>query len=190
MTTDEGRGASADDNGGPSADGDDTSDDTSDRGGWRPLHPRVRLVWWLGGLLGDLVLITMLAAVVAVLDANTSAPLPGLWYGVPIALALAAVPLRGWYAAAAYRAWRYRFGADHLELRHGVFWRRTSSMPYHRVQQVDEGRGPLERWLGMATLQLRSAAATTDASIPGLDAAEVESLRELLMQRAGRDDGA
>jgi uncharacterized protein len=107
-----------------------------------------------------------------------------------VAVALVVVPVRGWYVTVAYRAWQYRFGADHLELRHGVCWRRTSSMPYHRVQQVDEGQGPLERWLGMATLQLRSAAATTDAAIPGIDAAEVEPLRELLMQRAGRDDGA
>jgi hypothetical protein len=63
-------------------------------------------------------------------------------------------------------------------------------MPYHRLQQVDEGQGPLERWLGMATVKLRSAAATTDATIPGIAAADVDELRRLLMQRAGRDDGA
>lgn len=147
-------------------------------------------MWWLGGMLGDLVLVVLVAVGIAVLDASTSSPRPGIAYLAPVVVAVIAVPVRGWYVQVAYRRWRYRFGTDHLELRHGVFWRRTSSMPYHRLQQVDEGQGPLERWLGMTTLQLRSAAATTDAAIPGIDADEVDSLRELLMQRAGRDDGA
>ena len=57
------------------------------------------------------------------------------------------------------------------------------------LQEVDVGQGPLERWFGMASVRLRSAAATTDASIPGLPQSDVEGLRRLLMQRAGRDDG-
>ena len=157
---------------------------------WRRLHPKVRIVWWFGSMLTDLVLIAVVSVGALVLDANTSASLPDGWYAVPVAAVVAAGPLRALYVSAAYGAWRYRFDVDHLELRHGVFWRRTSSMPYHRLQQVDEGQGPLERWLGMATVKLRSAAATTDATIPGIAADDVDELRRLLMQRSGRDDGA
>jgi membrane protein YdbS with pleckstrin-like domain len=155
----------------------------------RSLHPRVRLVWWIGSLGSDLVAITVLSVLTLILAANTEITLPDWWVMVPVGLAVLSVAVRTWYVNAAYRVWRYRFGAESLEIRYGVFWKRTSSMPYHRLQQVDVGQGPLERWLGMSTVQLRSAAATTDATIPGIADEEVGEIRTRLMQRAGRDDG-
>ena len=156
----------------------------------RRLHPKVRVAWWIGGVASDLVLITLLTIGAVAIDANTDASVPA---GLPwsaIGLVAASLAVRTWYVGAAYRAWRYRLTAEGIELHHGVFWKQASAMPYHRLQQVDVGQGPLERWFGMSSVQLRSAAATTDASIPGLSQAEVEDLRRLLMQRAGRDDGA
>jgi uncharacterized protein len=163
---------------------------TSLREGSRSLHPRIKVVWLIGSITRDLVTIAVFSLGAALLDANTDLTLPGWWFVVPVGLFIVLVPLRTWYVGAAYRAWRYRFGDDGLELRRGVFWTHVSSMPYHRLQQVDVGQGPLERWLGMVSVQLRSAAATTDAVIPGIANDEVDELRRLLMQRAGRNDGA
>ena len=47
-------------------------------------------------------------------------------------------------------------------------FRRTVIVPYGRMQLVDVTTGPVDRWLGIAAVQLHTAAATTDASIPGL----------------------
>lgn len=155
----------------------------------RRLHPKIRVVWWIGGVVSDLVVIGLLTAGAIVIDSNTDTSLPT---GVPwttAALVVLSLLGRTWYARAAYRSWRYRLTAEGVELHHGVFWKRVSAMPYHRLQQVDVGQGPLERWLGMSSVQLRSAAATTDATIPGISQAEVDDVRRLLMQRAGRDDG-
>ena len=148
------------------------------------------MAWWIGWVASDLVLITLLTIGAAAIQANTDASVPtGLPWSA-IGLVVVSVGVRTWYVGAAYRAWRYRLTAEGIELHHGVFWKQASAMPYHRLQQVDVGQGPLERWFGMSSVQLRSAAATTDASIPGLSQADVEDLRRLLMQRAGRDDGA
>ncbi len=156
----------------------------------RQLHPNVRVVWWIGWVVSDLVLITLLTIGAVVLQANSDASVPTLLPWSAIGLVVTSVVVRTWYAGAAYRSWRYRLTVEGIELHHGVFWKQASAMPYHRLQQVDVGQGPLERWLGMSSVQLRSAAATTDGSIPGLSQAEVEDLRRLLMQRAGQDDGA
>ena len=148
------------------------------------------MAWWIGWVASDLVLITLLTIGAAAIQANTDASVPtGLPWSA-IGLVVVSVAVRTWYVGAAYREWRYRLTAEGIELHHGVFWKQASAMPYHRLQQVDVGQGPLERWFGMSSVQLRSAAATTDASIPGLSQADVEDLRRLLMQRAGRDDGA
>jgi uncharacterized protein len=155
----------------------------------RRLHPKVRIVWWIGWVTSDLVFIALLTIGATVVDNNTETALP---IGLPwtaFALVSLSLLLRTWYSFAAYRAWRYRFTVDGVELHHGVFWKRASAMPYHRLQQVDVGQGPFERWLGMSSVQLRTAAATTDVSIPGIAQSEVEDVRRLLMQRAGRDDG-
>jgi membrane protein YdbS with pleckstrin-like domain len=61
-----------------------------------------------------------------------------------------------------------------------VLVRRTSVVPYGRMQYVDVTAGPLARRLGLAQVTLHTAAAATDASIPGLLSAEASRLRDRL----------
>lgn len=78
------------------------------------------------------------------------------------------------------RAWRFAERADDLIVRRGVMFRRESVVPYGRMQFVDVTAGPLERAMGLATVQLHTAAAASDARIPGLPAAEAARLRDQL----------
>ena len=78
------------------------------------------------------------------------------------------------------RAWSFAERADDLIVRRGVMFRRESVVPYGRMQFVDVTAGPLERVMGLATVQLHTAAAASDARIPGLAAAEAERLRDQL----------
>ena len=48
------------------------------------------------------------------------------------------------------------------------------------MEAVDIKIGPLERMLGIATLQLHTAAAASDARIPGLERDEAARLRDRL----------
>ena len=78
------------------------------------------------------------------------------------------------------RAWGYAERADDLLVRHGLMIRRLSIVPYGRMQFVDVTAGPLERLFGLATVQLHTAAAATDARIPGLTPEEAARLRDRL----------
>jgi membrane protein YdbS with pleckstrin-like domain len=60
--------------------------------------------------------------------------------------------------------------------------KRLIVVPYGRMQFVDVTAGLLERWMGIATVRMHTAAATTDATIPGLPAAEAGRLRDRLAQ--------
>jgi uncharacterized protein len=51
------------------------------------------------------------------------------------------------------------------------------------MQFVDVTAGPLDRRFGLSTVQLHTAAAATDASIPGLVPAEAARLRDRLAAR-------
>ena len=81
-----------------------------------------------------------------------------------------------------WRAWRYALRADDLFLSHGIMWQQQTIVPYGRMQLVEVTSGPLERRFGLASLQLHTAAATTDAKIPGLTPTEAAELRDSLGQ--------
>ena len=81
------------------------------------------------------------------------------------------------------RSWGYAERADDLLVTKGVLRRQLVVVPYGRMQFVDVTAGPLDRRFGLATVQLHTAAAATDASIPGLVPAEAARLRDRLAAR-------
>ncbi len=142
-------------------------------GAWR--HPdrallvlRRRLaVAWVGGP------VTVAVLLLAVL-AGPVEGVAGLAAGlVLLGLTLLAVERR-------WRAWGYLERDDDLVVRRGVLVRRTSVVPYGRMQYVDVTAGPIERRAGLATVTMHTAAAATDAYVPGLLADEAARLRDRL----------
>lgn len=79
-----------------------------------------------------------------------------------------------------FEAWGYYEREDDLLVRRGVLVRRLSVVPYGRMQYVDVVAGPLDRRFGLATVTLHTAAAATDAFVPGLRADEAARLRDRL----------
>ncbi|CAL9543551.1 hypothetical protein SUDANB140_04304 [Streptomyces sp. enrichment culture] len=141
---------------------------------WTGLPPgllhmrRLLLVVWLG-------LLTVAAGL-----------LPGLFLGAPwatLALPPLALLVWGWVMLERnWRSWRYTERADDLLISRGVLWREETVVPYGRMQLVEVTSGPVERHFGLASVQLHTAAAATDATIPGLDPAEAERLRDRLTE--------
>jgi len=84
-------------------------------------------------------------------------------------------------------AWGYLEREDDLLIRRGLLVRRLSVVPYGRMQFIDVIAGPVERSLGLATVRLHTAAAATDARIPGLAAEEAARLRDRLAELGEAD---
>jgi uncharacterized protein len=99
------------------------------------------------------------------------------------AAVLLAVVLAWIVAELAYRSYGYAERGDDLIVKRGVFVKRLIVVPYGRMQFVDVTAGLLERWMGIATVRMHTAAAATDAEIPGLPAAEAALLRDRLAQK-------
>jgi hypothetical protein len=78
------------------------------------------------------------------------------------------------------RAWGFAERDDDLLVRRGLLFRRLSVIPYGRMQFVEVTAGPFERSFGLATVQMHTAAAASDARIPGLEAAEAARIRDQL----------
>jgi membrane protein YdbS with pleckstrin-like domain len=116
------------------------------------------------------VVATVLIAALVGMPAGVAMAAAGL---VATVLSLLAVQRR-------WAAWGYAEREDDLLVRRGVLVRRTSVVPYGRMQYIDVTAGPLDRRLGLARVRLHTAAAASDAAIPGLPVAEATRLRDRL----------
>lgn len=157
------------------------SDDTGD-GGPVPLERRVLSLWRIRS---SLALGAWLALVVAA-SAGAGRILPGV--AIALVLAVAGGLLVRWWTSLVWRSWQFRVGGGALHLRHGVLTRRESTIPYHRVQHIDLEAGPLERRMGLTSLILRTASASSDSTVPGIDAADAEALRARILALVGTGD--
>jgi membrane protein YdbS with pleckstrin-like domain len=110
-------------------------------------------------------------------------PLPVLWLVVYAVAALAAFVWTWWIIGRRVRSFGYAEREGDLLVVSGILVRRLVVVPYGRMQMVDLRAGPIDRWLGISTVQLHTAAATTDAAIPGLLPADAADLRDRLAAR-------
>jgi hypothetical protein len=143
---------------------------------WNPVSPRlatarrITMVLVMVLVLGGIVLLGLAP------DARpASVILAGVW--------LVAVIWMWWLIGRRVRSFGYAERADDLLVTSGIMFRRLVVVPYGRMQLVDITAGPLDRRLGVATVQLHTAAASTNATIPGLPPAEASGLRDRLAAR-------
>ncbi|ACQ78968.1 membrane-flanked domain protein [Beutenbergia cavernae DSM 12333] len=141
---------------------------------WHSVSPRLGTVRtllcaiWLG-----IPLVGVLVLAIAV----------GGWTWIlPAALALVLIWAL-WLVPRQVRAMSYAEREDDFLFRKGVMFRSLVVVPYGRMQYVDVSKGPLAQRFRIATLQLHTASASTDASVPGLAPEEAARLRDRLTAR-------
>lgn len=146
-----------------------------------PLHPRAPALW----------LAQSIAGIVAMgVPATLGALLAGAWLllaAIPL-LAAALVVASAGYGRAYLRHFRCRLLADGLLIERGVWWRSETFVPRARIQHTDVEEGPLQRRLGMATLEVYTAGThASRLAVHGLGRDAALRLRDRLLGRGGHD---
>ncbi len=82
-----------------------------------------------------------------------------------------------------YETLKYRFDSEGITMAWGLLWRREIFLTYARIQDIHLSRGVIERWLGLATINIQTAAgsSSSEMSIVGLTA--FERVRDFLYLR-------
>lgn len=90
------------------------------------------------------------------------------------------VVLPNWFR---YHTLRYRFDREGISMRWGILFRREVLLNYARIQDIHLVSNFLERWLGLARIQIQTASgsATPEMTLEGL--VEFESIRDFLYSR-------
>lgn len=144
---------------------------------WRPVSPRLATARRLTMLL---VLVPLVAVTTIVLVLGGAEP---LLVALPLVVGLVLAVWLWWLIGRRVRSFGYAERDDDLLVTSGIMFRRLVVVPYGRMQLVDITAGPIDRSLGLATVQLHTAAASTNATIPGLLPEEASGLRDRLAAR-------
>lgn len=150
---------------------------------WTSVSPRLRTLRraLLLAVMGVLLLGLLVGSAIAGVDPGGGAGARRVLVGM---LALVAVAALGWRLINRnYLGWGYAERDEDLLVVRGWLFRRLVVVPYGRMQFVDVSAGPLQRRFGVATVQLHTAAAASDARIPGLPPEEAGRLRDTLARR-------
>lgn len=145
---------------------------------WRQVSPKLLIERRLPLLGVALVGLGLAAAGMRTFSQDTAARL--VLVGLGLALLLAAAV--GWYVVVPrmVRSWRYAEREEDLLVSHGRLIRRLTVVPYGRMQVIEVSAGPVSARLGIATVTLVTASASTDAKIPGVPVAVAHELRDRL----------
>jgi putative membrane protein len=79
-----------------------------------------------------------------------------------------------------YHTLRYRFGQDGISASWGILFRQEVHLTYRRIQDIHVSRSIVERYLGLGTVEIQTAAGSSrpELSIEGL--VEYDAVRDFL----------
>ncbi len=82
-----------------------------------------------------------------------------------------------------YLTLEYVFDDEGVAMRYGILFRRETQLTYRRIQDIHLTRNLLQRWLGLATVSIQTAAASAMPEIQIEGVLQAEELRDFLYQQ-------
>lgn len=71
----------------------------------------------------------------------------------------------------------------------GLVIRTTTVVPFNRIQHIEVGHGPVDRFFGLATLKVFTAGGqSSDLQIPGLSRVKAQQLKDFITRKAALDE--
>jgi len=104
------------------------------------------ILFFIPVCIGDFVLITLL-----------SDPDQKIIFGILITLILVIWLFVLPYIPAFYRSLEYRINSDSISGKSGVFWKKTTTIPYYKITNIDITQGPLQRMYKISNIHCQTA---------------------------------
>jgi membrane protein YdbS with pleckstrin-like domain len=141
----------------------------------------VWFVWLVVGFLAG--------ATPAILETVFGLPIRGLLPSLitDAALLLIMIPVGIWLPAY-HRSIEYGIDSEAVRSKRGVFWKRVTTVPFHKITNIDITQGPVQRAFGIGTVHVQTAGAggsqggQAELLLQGID--DLEGVRDRLLARA------
>ncbi len=107
------------------------------------------------------------------------------------------------YTKMSYNRWLYEITQEGIKIEKGIIWKKYTSIPFERVQNVDIQRGILARMFGFSTLEIETAGQSglggsyhgirfgnrrnqrymSEGHLPGVDSKHAEEIRDFILDK-------
>lgn len=92
------------------------------------------------------------------------------------------------FPARRMQRWGYKIGEGQLRVARGWLFRTDTIVPFVRVQHIDVGQGPVERWFGLSHLIVHTSGThNSTVTLPGLPADLAAAMRETIRRHIQTD---
>jgi uncharacterized membrane protein YdbT with pleckstrin-like domain len=82
-----------------------------------------------------------------------------------------------------YHTMRYRFDTDGIHMKWGIIFRREVLLNYSRIQDIHLRSNVIERWLGLARIEIQTASGSDNANMTLEGMEDPEVMRDFLYSR-------
>jgi hypothetical protein len=89
-----------------------------------------------------------------------------------------------------YHTLRYRFDEEGIHMKVGILFRREINLTYARIQDIHLRSGFIQRWLGLANVEIQTASGSAGAELVIEGFKEFEMIRDFLYTRMRGYKGA
>ncbi|HUR46343.1 MAG TPA: PH domain-containing protein [Candidatus Saccharimonadales bacterium] len=79
-----------------------------------------------------------------------------------------------------YHTLRYRFDEEGIHMKVGIFFRQELNLTYARIQDIHLKSGLIQRWFGLANVEVQTASGTAGAELVIEGFKEYEAIRDFL----------
>ena len=150
-----------------------------------PMESRYKLVRMLAWAVMALIL-TAVGLILIVIFKNENL-ISGLWITAGVYFIIFVfsflVSYFGYYQMA------YALRERDILFKKGWIFRKTTIVPFERIQHCEVNRGPIDRYFGLASLKVFTAGGSaSDLSIPGLTEARAHQLKDFITKKTGIDE--
>lgn len=105
------------------------------------------------------------------------------------------------YTRMSYNRWLYEFTPTELKVESGIIWKKYSSVPYERIQNVEIHRGIIARLFGFSSIQFQTAGYSgfanarhgrhqnqlhSEGYLPAVGIEQAEQMREFVLKHVSK----
>ncbi|HYP07622.1 MAG TPA: PH domain-containing protein [Bryobacteraceae bacterium] len=105
------------------------------------------------------------------------------YYVIKAIAANVALPFVFPYLYFRYHTMRYRFDVDGIHMKWGIIFQREVLLNYSRIQDIHLRSNVVERWLGLARIEIQTASGSEDANMTLEGMEDPEGVRDFLYSR-------
>jgi membrane protein YdbS with pleckstrin-like domain len=169
------------------------------------LHPGIKTLWRIEGY-GGLIIFVIILLIQFFSKRVLGSSFSGIIIGLVLGVLFIVIFFTEIYVQMAYKRWKYEITQTEIKIEKGIIWKKYTSIPYERVQNVDIKRGIIARMLGFSIVDIETAGRSgmrvsygkygrrkryeSEGHIPAVSVEGAEMIRDFVVKKISTTEGA